>query len=510
MEKHTSRFTKLSAVVLNNTILALSFGTAFFTTIVLDGGCSGYGQFIRTALVVCVFSYLILRERLKLPRDFYIYLAATVVLSLLSLFRLSDVLLFVNSWAILHLTLLAALRASSNIPFQAADYIMTAPAFPFIATSSFRKLRTAKEQNRQRRLNQKQRQILRGVAWAAPLIIIFGALFASADAVFANAIENVFSAFSIDIDFDGKLVAQIIFGAILGLLMSSVLARLFVHRFDPKVSPLEAIKNIHLELSIVLGSLNVLFLMFIAIQAVYLFGGADTVLSGDLTYAEYGRSGFFELVAVSSIVFLLAYNLFRYVAHKEGRTNRTLLFALIAQVGVVMVSALRRLGLYEDVFGFTELRFYSHSFIFFLAAIFGLLIWSLAKREEHWQLLSKIVIAGVGYLLVLNIVNPDAFIARQNLDRFRDTGKIDVAYINNLSQDALDTKLILRNEVNAEDRESIERNLCNWLENDFERDYDGWRAWNAAAENAATIIDGSVDCEPYKPVDDTTESSRFN
>jgi hypothetical protein len=43
----------------------------------------------------------------------------------------------------------------------------------------------------------------------------------------------------------------------------------------------------------------------------------------------------------------------------------------------------------------------------------------------------------LGYLTTLNVLNPDAFIARQNLSRYEAAGKIDAAYLTTLSADAV-------------------------------------------------------------------------
>src|SRR3712207_1338717 len=57
------------------------------------------------------------------------------------------------------------------------------------------------------------------------------------------------------------------------------------------------------EVGVILGLLDALFLAFVAVQVRYLFGGAERVVeTAGLTYAEYARRGFFELVTVTALV----------------------------------------------------------------------------------------------------------------------------------------------------------------------------------------------------------------
>jgi hypothetical protein len=215
-----------------------------------------------------------------------------------------------------------------------------------------------------------------------------------------------------------------------------------------------------LEVNTALVALNALFVIFVIIQGVYLFGQASFVLDSDITYAEYGRRGFFELLWVSIIVFNVVYWM-RYFYDQAKSTIPTILsIVLIGQVGLIMVSALRRLSLYEDVFGLTLLRFYSHSFIFFLAAAFIALGVALWRRQPDWQLLRYIMVGFMAYVLILNIVNPDVFIARQNIDRYEQTGKLDENYLKqSLSSDAFDQKVEAL-VILGQDREEAVYDLC--------------------------------------------------
>ena len=184
--------------------------------------------------------------------------------------------------------------------------------------------------------------LTRGVLLAAPLLILFGALFAAADAVFQSLLSDLFG-------FDvaealGHLsltVALAWFSA--GALWVSLLAQ---GRATLAVRRPEFLSLGIVEVGTVLGLLDLLFLAFVAVQVRYLFGGAERVLSTvRLTYAEYARRGFFELVTVTAIALpalLLAHWLLRAPDRRGEWAFRILADTLVALLFVVMASAMQR------------------------------------------------------------------------------------------------------------------------------------------------------------------------
>jgi len=127
-------------------------------------------------------------------------------------------------------------------------------------------------------------------------------------------------------------------------------------------------------------------LSFILFQLTYLFGGKANISLQGFTYAEYARRGFFELITVAAISLLLLLGVEKYVVKKEAThfgEFKILGTALVIQVGLIMASALRRLSLYEQAYGFTVLRLYSHVFIIFLAVVFGFLLYKIHKIRRR-------------------------------------------------------------------------------------------------------------------------------
>jgi len=120
------------------------------------------------------------------------------------------------------------------------------------------------------------------------------------------------------------------------------------------------------EATVVVGSLAALFGVFAVAQLVALSsGGRHVIRTAGLTYAEYARSGFFQLLAVAAITLVALLGL-RAVADLSAPADRrrftTLALAVVGLTLVIVVVALRRLGLYQQAFGLTMLRLYSSIF----------------------------------------------------------------------------------------------------------------------------------------------------
>lgn len=278
--------------------------------------------------------------------------------------------------------------------------------------------------------------VARGAAIALPLIILFGGLFISADAVFASLVTDI-----VRIDLD-TLASHVVLTGFLawvcvGYLRGSLTGAPLPEKGEAR--PLLAIT----ELGTVLGLLGMLFLVFVIVQFRYLFGGSDLVhVTPGLTYAEYARRGFFELVAVVALMLpllLAADSVLRRVSARDDIVFRSLAGAQIVLVLAVLGSALQRMRLYQEVYGLTELRVYVTATLLMMGAI---LLWFTATvlRGRREPFAFGALVIGAATAVVLYAVNPDAIIARVNLERAGTDASgapFDVAYATSLSADAV-------------------------------------------------------------------------
>ena len=181
-----------------------------------------------------------------------------------------------------------------------------------------------------------------------------------------------------------------------------------------------------------------------------MFGSLNNALPPDFTYAEYARRGFFELLTVTLINFSLVISSIRFT-RKDGklvtRTVQILHSLLIICTVVILSSAFLRMSLYEEVYGYTYLRVLTHSFMIFLFVLFVIAFYKI--WNERISLLKPYIVVTLGAYMILNFANIDVLIAKNNLDRYFETGKLDTEYFRNLSYDSIPVLVNLANDKNV-------------------------------------------------------------
>lgn len=292
---------------------------------------------------------------------------------------------------------------------------------------------------------------LRGAALAAVLLAVFVPLLASADAAFAQILEDVVPTAWASDDPLARVLVAALFCALGGAL---VLVRVQPARVAP-IPPKRGLGR--LEWGLPLGALVALFAAFVALQLTTLFGGDTHVLqTAGLTYAEYARSGFWQLLTVAALTFAVVGAAQRW-ARDGGRVLPVLLGALCILTLVLLASALKRLGLLEDTYGFTRLRFAAHAALLWLGALFALVL--VARFRAAW-LPRAIVAATATAFLAFALADPERWIADRNVDRAQRTGTIDYEYLSRLGADAAPALARLKSPEAACVRERLRRRIA--------------------------------------------------
>jgi len=278
-------------------------------------------------------------------------------------------------------------------------------------------------------------QVLMGILVAFPLLIVIGALFVSADPLFSKTLADLFRGLNV-----ADLPQYVIRDTIVGLIFLGSGWTIYtraLHKRQPehRGAPHDPGTVV---VATVLGLLNTLFLIFLGFQVAYFFGGEAFIREQGLTYAEYARNGFFQLILVAGLVFAISWVVY-HATELRHRVTRALIMALIIQTGVIIVSAVMRLSLYIDAYGLTVSRWWAMASVGIIAAVLlSMLVASvIAMRFEQ---LAKWI--GLGVLLVMGLlmtVNVECMVVRFNAERFLSgkTKMLDVDYFMRLSSDAL-------------------------------------------------------------------------
>ena len=332
-------------------------------------------------------------------------------------------------------------------------------------------------------LSRNGRTLLRGTLMALPALLFLGALLMSADEVFARIIRETFQ---IDIE---QVVQHVAITAVIAWGSAGYLRALLVPDEDIMSQlriPRPALPAA--EVTVALWILNLLFLAFMAVQLRYLFGGATLVeVTPGLTYADYARKGFFELVAAAALVvpILLAAD---WAAAQDNERSRKVLRGTTAVLVVLLLgvlsSAAYRMRLYQQAYGLTEDRLYGSVFIVWLTVVLGWLVYTVLRgRREQFAL--GAIVAGLAAIASLHLLNPHALIAKVNLDRMS-AGKVyDGEYVAALSADAVPVTLSRLDRLPEVERCRTIRMLKDRWSGERRG---GWRAWNLSDWRARRMV----------------------
>jgi hypothetical protein len=337
---------------------------------------------------------------------------------------------------------------------------------------------------------------LRGVLIAIPLLLVFGALLASADLIFRTRLTNLFSWFTVE------NFAELIFRTIYICILAYFLAGAYIHALtrstEKKVlSPDKAFLSPflgHVEAFTVLGLINLLFLGFIIIQFRYFFAGETNITLEGFTYAEYARRGFFELVAVSIISLGLYYTLNMVTVRSERKVKR--LFSILGtllmlQVACMLLSAFQRLSLYEAAYGFTTLRTITHVFMIWLGVLLAAAV--LMEIFNQFRRLALVLFLVLfGFTLTLNLLNVDQFIAQRNIEHAIAGNPLDASYlVHQLSDDGIPTlfKYWQAQDTPQDVQAALQAALaCRYAMRSTQQGREHWAEWHHAVNTADTLF----------------------
>jgi hypothetical protein len=194
-----------------------------------------------------------------------------------------------------------------------------------------------------------------------------------------------------------------------------------------------------LTVSVGLIGLVALLALYLSTQADALFGGAEhLVATVGLTPAEYARRGFFEMVVAAGVVVATMVAADWLLADDEPTRRRFGMVGgvLVVEVAALLLSAVARMQLYIGEFGLTEDRVLAIAIMGLVGAALVLLLTTL-PRGRSARFAPRMLGVTIGWVALLNVVNPEGIVVRTNLARAAEGRTFDVPYHAQLSGDAL-------------------------------------------------------------------------
>ncbi|MFQ6392584.1 DUF4153 domain-containing protein [Nocardia sp. KC 131] len=312
------------------------------------------------------------------------------------------------------------------------------------------------------------------VAVTVALLAVFVPLLSGADATFAKMLASVTPEIAAD-----SVVRWIVLFVVVGL---GSLGAMYLLAGPPAEAATgggpEIGRSLHrLEWALPVGALTALFAVFVGAQFVALFGGDSYVQrTGGLTYAEYARSGFWQLSIVTMLTLAVILVVLRG-ASKDSVSDRIWLRTLLCAISllslVIVASALGRMWTYQQAYGFTVLRVLVEVCELWLGLVYLLVIAAVLRLERAWLPRAAIGTA-MATLLALAVLNPEALVADKNIDRWQHGKELDTEYLSTLSPDIFPVMRRLPEPLRAEVLDPIRADL----------DGDSWQGWNLSRARA--------------------------
>lgn len=333
------------------------------------------------------------------------------------------------------------------------------------------------------------KKVLTGIGISLPLLLVVLTLLSQADGVFGHFLEEI-PRMLFDWDSAEALFRLVLVGSVALVSFGYLYSSLGPGQHDVAAAPVvREEKKIAWDGVIVvtiLTIINVVYAAFTVIQISYLFGGAQSALPDGMTYAEYAKKGFNELVVVTIINFILLVSSMYLVSREKPLTYRivqVLLSLLTVCTSFMLYSAYFRLSLYEEAYGYTYSRLLAHAFMVFLFVLFAIAL--LRIWRSGFSLPKYYGIAAIAAYVIVNYLNIDVVIAENNIQRYHETGEIDTEYLAGLSSDAVPVIMTLAQDKSV--GESVMQQIREKVE-DLEEE-SGWQSFNLARSRAKAYME---------------------
>ncbi|MCJ7473143.1 MAG: DUF4173 domain-containing protein [Actinobacteria bacterium] len=448
-------------------------------------------------LIIAVLTLIFLKTYSSLEKKAWIWVIPVILLSITFSIYSNQILKILNFIIVLYLVIMFAACMSKLNRADWADLRFLADFFkrifvplkyihmPFI---TFFRMTEGKEGKRGRIAT----RVALGLIISVPLLAVIIWLLSSADIIFKDIFLNI-------------PVSKIIkhFFVILAVSVYAIcffwsILKSFDEEKKPAYLKMKWKKILDpVVLITIISLLNIVYTVFSVIQFTYLFWGESFVLPSSYTYAEYARRGFFELLAVSVINFiiiLIAVSFIRKENRKVHLASKVLLSLLVGLTFVLLISAFYRMLIYEQAYGFTYRRIFVQAFmvlLFFLFIINIIYIW-----YAKLPIIKSYFVMTLMVYIILNFSNVDLIIARNNIDRYIETGQIDIEYLKGLSSDAIcEMQRLINIDLKSESTSGVRRQdikdevLVFFNDKKIELDAQKhWQSFNISRYRASRIV----------------------
>jgi len=328
----------------------------------------------------------------------------------------------------------------------------------------------------------RNRPALRGALFAIPIVLLLAALLSRADPLL-DSVRTTLLGWLDHWELDGHVIFFIVLAAI--TVGAYGLASHDRKQLPPLIGEVPPPFRITAtETRVILGSVNVVLWIFVLLQLFSLTRNPGGTAGTGFTYAEYARRGFAELSVAAAIVLgvILFTEVFRVPGPNSGKPRFDL--TAILAVELILASAFHRVLLYEAAYGYTTDRLIAQAYMLVLACAFIALAWDLSRGGISAAFGRRGMALTLTALTVFTYWNYESWVVRENLERARNGGRLDLVYLESLSLAAVPALIEGRSRMTASQSADLDDNLrCRKV-----ADAPHWYEWNLRRENARAAL----------------------
>ena len=268
---------------------------------------------------------------------------------------------------------------------------------------------------------------IKSILIVIPIVIIVLILLSSADMIFGNIFKNIFK-------LTNKISINSIIKRIIGIVMlftylgTTISYLLFDFSKNETKKDNKILKIDDYTIKLLLTILNVIYVLFdfIQIRSLIFHQGLTNI-----KYAEYARSGFFQLMFIS--VINLTILLISKKTKNDTKYNKIMSIIMVILTLIIIISSFLRMYMYESAYGYTLLRLLVY--VTLITEVILLIPTLFYIVNPKINILTYYIIIITIIYTSLSLSPVDYFIAKNNINRYYKTDKIDIKYLQNYSTD---------------------------------------------------------------------------
>lgn len=301
------------------------------------------------------------------------------------------------------------------------------------------------------KINDELKNKSKSILIVLPIIVVVILLLVSADMVFESIFTNIFKIFK-NISIDNIFIR--LFWIIIIFVYLSLVIKFLLEKYDKKEYKDTKLKIDNYTIKILLTSLNIIYVIFDFIQIRSLLFHQVS----NINYAEYARSGFFQLMFIS-IINLVIVLLSKY-SKEDNKYNKIQSICMVFLTLIIIISSFLRMYMYEIAYGYTLLRLLVYVSLFTEVILLIPTVMYIINTKVNIFKYYLIIIITIYTILSLSPI--DYIIAKRNINKYYKDGKIDLLYLENYSSDNVELLIELYNHLEDKNKkESIEEYFNN-------------------------------------------------